>query len=107
MVVISRYSIRTALIVTGLANGPFWFRCCVTQMVSPSSLKEYVMNAPGPIAAGFLAAIGRIVITLPGHFVRAGFANERTPHRPQLVGGRLGGSGCIGRGLSAWTSTRL
>lgn len=34
----TRHSTRTALTVTGLANGPFWFRCWVTQIVSPTSL---------------------------------------------------------------------
>ena len=48
------------------------------------------MNTPGPITAGFFAAIGRIVITIAGgHLICAGFADEWPPHRPQLVGARL------------------
>ena len=48
------------------------------------------MNTPGPIAAGFFAAIGRIVIRLSvGHLICAGFAHEWPPRRPQLVGARL------------------
>jgi len=34
----TRHSTRTTLTVTGLAKGPFWFRCWVTHIVSPSSL---------------------------------------------------------------------
>jgi len=59
------HSTLTALTVTGLATGPFWFPWAVTSSVSPVSLNDQVVNAPRIIAAGLFAAIGRIVIRLP------------------------------------------
>src|SRR4029434_2378266 len=59
------HSTLTAFTVTGLATGPFWFASAVTSSVSPVSLNDHVVKAPCVIAAGFLVAIGRIVMTLP------------------------------------------
>ena len=59
------HSILTAFTVTGLATGPFWFPSAVTSSVLPVSLNDHVVKVPGIIAAGFFAAIGRMVMTLP------------------------------------------
>ena len=37
---VARHSTRVSLRVKGLGNGPFWLRCCVSHIVSPSSRYE-------------------------------------------------------------------